>query len=133
MAIWFGYNPPFINGRTILPLQQDARLIKNDLLQLLLTNPGERVMRSSLGSPIPRLQFENIIDVDIEVIKEDIRTAILTYEPRVTIEDVQITLQPDDTQITINIYGVVNLNPSDKFTIAIGVTGQGGVQFVRTA
>jgi len=132
MALWYGYNPPFINGRSILPLQQDTRLIKNDLLQLLLTNPGERVMRSSLGSPIPRLQFESVTSLEIEAVREDILTAVATYEPRVTISDVQITLQPDDSMITINIFGSVNLNPSDKFSISIGVTGIGGVAFVRT-
>ena len=121
-----------MNGQSVLPLQQDARLIKNDLLQLLLTSPGERVMRSSLGSPIPRLQFESVGDFDIESIREDILTAISTYEPRVTISDVQITLQPDDTMITINVYGSVNLSPSNKFNVAIGVTGSGGVAFVRT-
>jgi hypothetical protein len=53
VPIWFGFNPPFIGGQQkVMSRQEDLRLIKNDLLQLLLTVPGERVHRPTFGSPI---------------------------------------------------------------------------------
>ena len=116
-----------------MPVQQDARLIKNDLIQLLLTNYGERVMHPEIGSPIPGLQFENILDGDIAIIKADIASSIAKYEPRVTIDEIQIKLKPDDSMTIINIFGAVNLSPSNRFNIAIGVDGSGGVAFVRAA
>ena len=116
-----------------MPVQQDARLVKNDLIQLLLTNFGERVMRPDIGSPIPSLQFENMVDGDIAIIKADIAGSIAKYEPRVTVDEIQIKLKQDDSMIIINIFGAVNLSPSDRFNIAIGVDGSSGVAFVRAA
>jgi phage baseplate assembly protein W len=133
MAIWTGYNPPFLRGSNVMPVQQDARLIKNDLIQLLLTNLGERVMRPDIGSPIPSLQFENIVDGDIAILKADIASSIAKFEPRITIDEIQIKLKQDDSMIIINITGAVNLSPSNKFNIAIGVDGSGGIAFVRAA
>jgi phage baseplate assembly protein W len=132
MALWFGHNPPFLSPHDVLPLQQDERLIKNDLIQLLLTNPGERVMKSSIGSPIPGMQFENLVSGDIATAKAAIRTSITTFEPRVTIVDIWIKQEPDRNLATITIFGTVNLNPSEQFKIEIGVS-DGGTEFVRAA
>jgi phage baseplate assembly protein W len=132
MPIWKGYNPPFLTADNVLPVQQDARLIKNDFIQLLLTNPGERVMKPDLGSPIPGLQFENIIDADIAVIRADIVNTAALYEPRITIKDVKIKIQPDDQMVTINIYGIVNLDSSEDFLIEVGIS-EGGVAFLRAS
>jgi len=130
MAIWYGYNPPFLSASSVLPVQQDARLIKNDLIQLLLTNPGERIMKPEIGSPIPTMQFENLISSDISRAKTDIKNSIAKYEPRVTVVDIWIKQQPDDNLVTITIYGKVNLKPSEQFKIEVGIS-DGGTQFLR--
>jgi len=130
MPLWTGYNPPFLGPNGVLPIQQDVRLIKNDYIQLLLTSPGERVMKPDHGSPIPGLQFENLIDQDIARIRSDIFSVTSEFEPRITLEDVKIKMKPDDAAIIINIYGIVNLNPNEKFIIEINVSN-GGVTLVR--
>jgi len=132
MALWFGYNPPFLSSNNVLPLQQDERLIKNDLIQLLLTNPGERVMKPTIGSPIPGMQFENLISGDIASAQANIADSIRTFEPRVTIADIWIKQDPDQNLVTITIFGTANLNPSEQFKIEIGVSN-GGTEFVRAA
>jgi phage baseplate assembly protein W len=132
MAIWYGYNPPFFTDTSVMPIQQDARLIKNDLMQLLQTNPGERVMRSDIGSPIPGLLFESITDANISLIKADILRSVASYEPRVTIENLIINIDQNNSTVTITLFGVVNLDPSDKFKIDIGVS-EGGIAYVRAA
>jgi len=130
MAIWYGFNPPFVSGTNVLPTQQDVRLIKNDLLQLLLTNPGERVMKPDIGSPIPGLQFENIVSSDIASTKALIAENIAEYEPRVTLTDIWIKQEPDKLLVTITIFGVVNLNPNERFKIELGIS-DGGTEFIR--
>lgn len=131
MALWYGFNPPFLTRRSVLQPQQDTRLIKNDLIQLLLTNFGERVMRPEIGSPIPGLQFETITDADIFSVRDSIINAVNTYEPRVTVVDVKIKNKQDDNMMIINFYGIVNLDPRDEFNIEIGVSGDKGVAFLR--
>jgi phage baseplate assembly protein W len=130
MAIWKGYNPPFLTDSSVLPIQQDARLIKNDLIQLLLTVPGERIMKPEIGTPIRSLVFEHVVDSDIASLKSEIRTSIERFEPRVTVVEILIQIDNDNSTITITIYGVVNLESNDKFKIDIGMTN-GDVTFVR--
>lgn len=130
MPLWTGYNAPFLNSGSVLPIQHDEKLIKNDLIQLLLTNYGERVMKPYLGTPIKSLTFETIVDSDISTLKSEIVQSIVEYEPRVTIKDILIQVDNDESTITITLFGSVNLNPSDQFKIDIGVSN-GDVTFVR--
>ena len=76
-ATVFGFNPPFLtsSGR-VLPFQTDIRIIKNDLRQLLLTVPGERIMRPNYGTPLRSFLFEQASSEDLEQLKDDIRAAI---------------------------------------------------------
>jgi phage baseplate assembly protein W len=77
--------------------------IKADLLQLLLTNPGERVMLPEYGTPLRELFFEpNDPTLEVEA-KRLIADSITRWEPRIEIQDIQITssfdsldLNPDD-------------------------------------
>lgn len=131
MAIWYGFNPPFLNGTSVLPLQQDVKLIKNDLIQLLLTSYGERVMRPHIGSPIPAMQFENFVDGDISTTRAAIIDAVNKADPRITIVDIKIKNKNDDNMVIINFYGKVNLDPNNKFNIEIGVEGNKGVVYLR--
>jgi len=130
MPIWTGYNPPFLGPDGVLPVQQDVRLIKNDYIQLLLTNYGERVMKPDYGSPIPGLQFENLIDQDISRIRSEVFSITSEFEPRITLQDVIVKMKPDNATVIINIYGTVNLNPNERFVIEINVSN-GGVTLVR--
>ena len=53
MATYFGQNPPFVGGaEKVLSRQEDIRLIKNDILQLIMTSPGERVHRPNFGTAV---------------------------------------------------------------------------------
>lgn len=118
MAIYWGFNPPFYGGpQNILSRQEDDRLIKNDLLQLLLTVPGERVQRSDFGTPLRSFVFEQMVQADLDFLTSQIREAIGKFEPRVEIQALQLTKDVDANMI--RIYLVVNLvkDPKKQLTI----------------
>lgn len=120
---FFGFNFPFLTQTTVLPPQSDVRLIKNDLLQLLLTAPGERVMRPKFGTIIPRLPFEQGDIRTINNIKSSIRAAVSRFEPRVELSDVIVTTSPDERQFTITVFGSLTRDPN----IELSVTADFGV------
>lgn len=128
---FFGYNIPFLNGRTILPFQTDERLIKNDILQLLLTSPGERIMRPLFGSLINYSLFEQNTSDLIALIKEQIYDAILRFEPRVSIKPDDIVVKSDvSNDAVINISIKCNYNPQnfdDSFVISFNVNTSTGI------
>ncbi len=111
MATWFGANAPFIGGnQNVLSLQTDEKLVRNDLLQLLLTAPGERIYRPTFGTDIRKFLFEQITDDSIDQLKRNIAAAILKWEPRVTVSSIVVATDPDNNTINIKIYGVYNFN-----------------------
>ena len=109
---YYGYNLPFLGGsQNILSMQVDERLIKNDLIQLLLTSPGERVMRPDFGTMLRGFLFENIDDPGaLSTLRENIITQITKYEQRVTINDITITGNSATHKITV----VVNVSPINQ-------------------
>ncbi len=87
----------------MLSRQEDERLIKNDILQLILTVPGERVMRPTIGSYLRFILFENINRVTGLRARTEVFRAIGLWEPRVSVQDVLFELE--DTTITLHVYG----------------------------
>lgn len=69
--------------------------IKADLLQLLLTNPGERVMLPTYGTPLRDLLFEPSDIILADRAKQMIADAILAWEPRVVIQNIEVTSKPE--------------------------------------
>lgn len=65
--------------------------IKGDLLQLILTNPGERVMMPNYGTPLRRLLFEQNSVPLIDQAKKMILDSIRTWEPRIVVRSLVIT------------------------------------------
>ena len=108
MAIYFGMNPPFIGGaEKVLSRQEDLRLIKNDILQLILTSPGERVHRPAFGTPIRSAVFDPSDDKSYDDLADDIQEAIDESEPRVF--NTSVTVQPIDDGQVVHVTVVASL------------------------
>jgi len=117
-AVLYGWNPPFIGGpQNILSRQEDEKLVKNDLLQLLMTVPGERVMRPEFGVPLRSFVFEQLVDSDISALETTIHDSIVEQDQRVIVD--QVNVQRDDERNGINIKIIVRLkkNPARELTI----------------
>ena len=119
MAKFFGFNPPFLGGaQNVLSRQEDERLIKNDYLQLLLTAPGERVMRPSFGTNIRPFLFDLMDQRSKDDLENSIRSATERFELRINIRDIDIRFN-DDNSTTITISFVINTNPGKELTVSL--------------
>jgi phage baseplate assembly protein W len=63
---------------------------------LLLTEPGERVMREQYGCGLRQYLFEPNTPTTRELIRQQITDAINRWEPRVRVQQVTVTQDPDD-------------------------------------
>ena len=87
--------PLLKTARGILAQKNGVDQIKADLLQLLLTNPGERVMLPDFGTPLKRLIFEPN-DAGLEsTAKQMISNSIKKWEPRVVVTNIVVTSKFD--------------------------------------
>ena len=86
--------------------------IKESLSILLSTSPGERVMQPSYGCGLNKMVFESMDESAITEIKDLIGRAILFFEPRITLEDIEIDVSDlDEGLLNIVIeYTIISIN-----------------------
>ena len=100
----------------------DLELVKKDLLSyknedsvkrsirnILLTDKGERFFNPTFGSDIRKMLFENFSPSTEQVVADLIKNAIGNHEPRANVIDVNVSGNPDQNSMYINIvFSVIN-------------------------
>lgn len=125
-AKFFGFNPPFIGGsQNIMSRQEDARLIKNDILQLLLTVPGERVMRPNFGVELRTFVFEQFDETDLLNLEEEIRNKITETDNRVDVQSVELEPDRDNNGLTIKVVVTLKSDPKVELEVEQFIPGRG--------
>ena len=76
--------------------------IRQAILLILQTNRGERVMRPEFGAGLRALVFEPINTTTMALAKHQAEEALITWEPRIEVQDVNVTADPD-TPSTLRI------------------------------
>jgi len=97
------------------------RLIRQNLKMLILTNPGERVMRPNFGVGIKTYLFTNYGQNIEAQINSKIRKQVNTYMPAVSIVKILFDdTDPDRNQLSITlIYSIPDINVKDLLQITI--------------
>ena len=72
------------------PTLTGINVVKGDMLMLLLTNPGERVMLNNYGTPLRTMFFEPNDPTAASKLQAMIWNAVQTWEPRIAIQDIQV-------------------------------------------
>lgn len=97
--------PPQFNksarGVIMVSLEDD---IRQSLVILLGTSPGERTMQPSYGCGLRELVFDNVTESAVTELKDAIDRAILFFEPRISLNSVTIdTSEQFDGLLKINL------------------------------
>lgn len=130
--LYYGYNPPFIGGvQNIMSRQEDERLIKNDILQLILTLPGERVYRPTFGTPFRGIVFDTIDEATLQTIERDVQDAIETHEERVAVNEVKAELQDEGQSIHLKVNVSPNNLPLTQYLLELNFDETGLVRLTR--
>ena len=100
-----------------------AAWARNHILALLLTSPGERVMRPGYGAGIYNFVWENDDQLVQAQIIANIRQAVAMSEPNITLQTLQFVQQPDFSGVvTLDISFSVGASPT-TYTISLGGPG----------
>lgn len=102
-------DPSFVGRGFSWPLEVDhtgsirltasAEDLDRSIRIVLLTAPGERVMRPQFGCRIWDLLFEPVTPNLLGLIAESVRDALAQWEPRIEVEDVTPAADDDDTAL----------------------------------
>lgn len=118
MATYYGQNPPWFGGaQNVLSRQEDERLIKNDILQLLMTVPGERVMRPNFGVNLRNFVFDPLTSPELSALRSEIVQKITAQEPRVIVNSVDLIRDDDKNMLSIKIIVTMRDDPMKQLTI----------------
>ena len=99
----WAFPPQFNKGKEGISLSSGAKDIEESLFILLSTKKGERFMTPDFGCDLHIMLFEPI-DINIEKrIEADIRSAILLYESRITVDNIEFDLRRIEGIIYIDI------------------------------
>jgi len=85
-------------------LKYDDQAIKASVRNLVLTQNYERPFHSEIGSQIRGLLFENATPMLNIMLKRAITDTIVNFEPRVKLNDVVVTVSPDNNEVYVSIY-----------------------------
>ena len=94
-------------------VSRDASAIKQAIVNLLLTNKGERLMNPNYGSDIRRYLFEPLDYGTANQIKGNIRDTIERFEPRISVIRLKASPNYDDNGFDITMtYSIRGTNDS---------------------
>lgn len=80
-----------------------SQALTDDLLSLLTTRKGNRVMRSNIYSPIYDYINEPIDDITIDNLQRDISIKINEFLPQIEVFEIRITPFEDENTLQIKI------------------------------
>ena len=93
--------------------------IKSNLLNLLLTNKGERVFNPEFGADLGTALFEGINENIVDTITDLINTNVEIFVPEVQIRDVVVDINtPDNNAVSVTVkYKLKISGTSDQITV----------------
>lgn len=93
--------------------------IKSNLLNLLLTNKGERVFNPEFGCDLGRALFEGINENIVDTIKNLINTNVSLFVPEILINDIIVDLNtPDNNTVSVTVnYRIRISGTADQITV----------------
>ena len=117
--------PPRVGPDGRLAWSAGEQNVRECIRVLLLTEPGERVMRGQFGCALRQYLFEPNTPTTRELIRRRVTDAITRWEPRVRLQEVTVTATDDDPRTAaVSIrFRLVTTGASQELGIALQLQG----------
>ena len=95
-----------------------ADQIKSNLINLLLTNKGERLFNPEFGADLKTVLFEGITEDTTALIQDLVTTNVVFFVPEVQVNEVLVTPDQDTNTISVTVkYQLIISGTSDQITV----------------
>jgi phage baseplate assembly protein W len=101
--IAIGISIPFSKSSAFKSTYSTKEQVKYNLINLLLTNKGERVENPEFGCDIKKSIFDFINTDNINKINNNIRVGVQTFIPEINLENIVITPEPDQNYVNVKV------------------------------
>lgn len=115
-----GVSIPFNQPTVFKTVYTTHEQIKYNLINYLLTVPGERVFELEFGLGLRNRLFEQIDEATVQDLYEEIKTGVEYNFPSLKLTTLSITPTPDENELTILLsYSISNEGVEDQITISL--------------
>jgi phage baseplate assembly protein W len=91
--------PPRVGADGRLAVSAGEDNVRESMRIILLTEPGERLMRDEFGGGLRRFLFEPNTVTTRALIRERVARALARWEPRIVVDDVLVEPGEDDPRL----------------------------------
>jgi len=99
-----GVDLPFNANGVFRSTYESKDAVKVNLVNYLLTNPGERIGNPDFGAGLRAFVFEQITEGNLDFLEDKIEEDIRNNIPNVDLQNVNVTSDPDMNQITLSLF-----------------------------
>lgn len=108
------FNGPGVFNSTFTTKDQT----KSNLVNLLLTDIGERVMNPEFGCNLKKFLFEGITESNSELLANNLANSIAIFVPEITVTNIIVTPNPDYNLIDLTVDYIMNVSQTpDQVTV----------------
>jgi phage baseplate assembly protein W len=114
--------PPEVSPAGRFELRSGASLVRQSVLVILGTEPGERLMRPDFGCGLLRYLMEPNTPATREAMIRDIDAALRTWEPRIALDTVSVAPTADQNAVLVTVtYTLVRDQSADAVQATVPV------------
>lgn len=111
-----------------IQVSHDLDAIKNSIFNIFTTMPGQKILNPVFGLNLLQFLFTGITPTNARLLGDTILDGITRFEPRVTVENVNVTMNADEQTYLIElILSVPSLNITGLSVI--GTLAESGYYF----
>ena len=115
-----GINLPFNSEAVFSSNYTYKQSVKNNLLNWLLTNPGERIFGPIFGFGLRTFIFEQISSNNLDSLKERLSDEISNIFFMVVVENITLTGNSDLSSVTLTLeFSIANTNDTEILTATV--------------
>ena len=84
-------------------MRYNDQAVISSVRNLLLTNFYERPFQPTVGSNLTALLFEPATNITASILSDEIKSVIKNYEPRAILNEIQVTLAPNQNAFNVRM------------------------------
>lgn len=118
MATFKGISFPFkADSKSFPKVAEDAELIRQSIIRIIMTRRTERLMRPGFGSSVIDRVFDNNDKILESVLRSDVCSSVGQNESRAAIRSVSVEQEDNNTLVTVD-YVILATKKADQVQVS---------------
>ena len=110
-------------------LSYDENAIFNSIRNIFNTKKGQKILNPTFGLDLEVFLFDNISRENADIIGKTIYEELPIYEPRITVDSVNVIARPDDNEYEISVTIIIPLL-DNKAASTTGILTEGTFNYI---